>query len=418
MKRTLLLGILALVALLRGRSSPALATRETPPPDPPARAAARVVVKHPWLSLAALLLGAGVFGALTVVSGVVPIKASSGHWAITRWFLEFSMARSIATHSLFIDPPALDDPALVLRGAGHYELGCRPCHGAPGTAIPRIPAAMTPRPPELPPRIPHWAPEELFSIVKHGIKLTGMPAWPAQQRDDEVWAMVAFLRRLPELDAREYGALARGDPTTVADLAPASEPGPGAGTVPPSLVVDICARCHGVDGTGRGLGAFPVLAGQRSKYLENSLRAYARGERYSGVMGPSAAALPPESVAAISEYYAGLGASAIASPQAGLGQPTTRGEAIAMRGVPDRDIPACVECHGPTATPRNPAYPVLGGQYADYLVLQLELLKDRRRGGSPYVRLMHAFVDRLTPDQIRQVTQYFASSTGPAALRR
>lgn len=89
-----------------------------------------------------------------------------------------------------------------------------------------------------------------------------------------------------------------------------------------------------------------------------------------------------------------------------------------MRGVPDRDIPACVECHGPAATPKNPAYPVLGGQYADYLVLQLELLKDRRRGGSPYVRLMHAFVDRLTPDQIREVTQYFASSTGPGALRR
>ena len=39
-----------------------------------------------------------------------------------------------------------------------------------------------------------------------------MPAWAAQQRDDEVWALVAFLRRLPSLDAQSYRALALGGP--------------------------------------------------------------------------------------------------------------------------------------------------------------------------------------------------------------
>jgi hypothetical protein len=58
---------------------------------------------------------------------------------------------------------------------------------------------MTPHLPYLPPVIPARQPDELFYIVKHGIKFTGMPAWPAQQRDDERWAMVAFLRRLPDL---------------------------------------------------------------------------------------------------------------------------------------------------------------------------------------------------------------------------
>ncbi|MFN2428348.1 MAG: cytochrome c, partial [Candidatus Binatia bacterium] len=69
---------------------------------------------------------------------------------------------------------------------------------------PRIAAAMTPKPPDLRTVALTFDPEELFYIVKHGIKFTGMPAWPALERDDEVWAVVAFLRMLPTLDPGEY----------------------------------------------------------------------------------------------------------------------------------------------------------------------------------------------------------------------
>jgi len=40
----------------------------------------------------------------------------------------------------------------------------------------------------------------LFQVVNHGLKFTGMPEWPVRDRDDEVWAMVAFLKKMPELD--------------------------------------------------------------------------------------------------------------------------------------------------------------------------------------------------------------------------
>jgi len=92
-----------------------------------------------------------------------------------------------------------------------------------------------------------------------------------------------------------------------------------------------------------------------------------------------------------------------------------RGKTIAVRGVADR-IPACIECHGPAATPKHPAYPRLAGQYPDYLAGQLRLLQQRRRGGSEYVHLMHAFVDRLSPDEIEDVGWYFAS-LGPIEER-
>ena len=420
MKRTLLLlaGVLALCRFLW----------TSPPPYRAADSAAhdthyivRMIVRHPWLSLAGVMLAILVGGAVVVVSGIVPIKASAGHWAVTRWFLEFSMSRSISTHSAFIDAPPLDDPAQVLKGAGHYELGCRPCHGAPGTGPPRVAAYMTPHPPALQTRIPHWDAEELFYIVKHGIKLTGMPAWPAQQRDDEVWAMVAFLQRLPGLDQRGYTALIRGDITTMADLAP--EPEARQSQIE-SVAGEMCARCHGVGGTGRREGAFPKLAGQRALYLENSLRAYATGERYSGVMGPIAAALPSDRIQALSRYYADLGGSSSAwaadtiPPVLSNATATALGETIATRGLADRMIPACVECHGPTSSPRNSAYPILSGQYREYLVLQLELLRERRRGGSAYVHLMHKFVDRLTPEYIRAAASYYASLDGDHTLGR
>ena len=87
---------------------------------------------------------------------------------------------------------------------------------------------------------------------------------------------------------------------------------------------------------------------------------------------------------------------------------SARGAAIATSGVPQRDIPACIECHGPTDVPKNPAYPVLAGQHARYLTLQLELLQQRRRGGSSRVNLMHPVADRLTEAEMRDVAQYYA----------
>ena len=95
-------------------------------------------MKRRWLIravIAALALAA--LGAGVMFSGVIPVTASSGHWDITKWVLHTAMRRSVATHSMGITPPeGLDDEALVLLGAGHYEHGCRYCHGAVGTRMP------------------------------------------------------------------------------------------------------------------------------------------------------------------------------------------------------------------------------------------------------------------------------------------
>lgn len=353
-----------------------------------------------WRSTAALAIVLAAAGLVTAASGLVPIKASSGHWPITAWLLHFFMRRSVATHSLGTKVPALDQQSLVVKGARHYEAVCRSCHGSPEQPLPAIARHMTPQPPHLPDVVRDWKPRELFYIVKHGVKFTGMPAWPAQQRDDEVWAMVAFLLRLPDLDPQAYDDLVAGE-----------QPAPALAAAPADMAPALsrsCDRCH--ERSGGGTAAFPRLAGQRPAYLAGALQAYARGERHSGIMEPVATTLGTVEMRELALYYASLGGpSGLPSHPADPGS-IERGREIAHRGIPSQRVPSCVECHGPGTDPRHPAYPVLSGQHAEYLALQLELFKEGRRGGSPYARLMRPVAARLTAQQARDVALFYESS--------
>ena len=369
------------------------------------RAAARFVVRHPWRALIGVIVAAAAGGFAVTASGVIPIKASSRHWAATEWLLHFAMRRSVATHALLAPQPPrdFDTAAMVLRGAGHFETGCRPCHGGPKEDLPPIPHAMTPQPPELSSRIQSWSARELFYIVKHGVKFTGMPAWPASGRDDEVWAMVAFLRRMPALDAAGYEALVHGGSSSFTELSGRDV----AAESPPRIVAERCARCHGMDGTGPREGAFPKLAGQRLRYLEHAMEAYATGRRFSGIMQPIAAGLQAHDRDAALRYYAGLSPVTPAPP---VSEAAIRGARIAALGVANDEIPSCNTCHANADA--NDAYPRLTGQYRDYIMNQLTLLKSRARGGSDLVHIMRAFVDRLEPAHIEDLAEYYASSGG------
>lgn len=345
----------------------------------------------------------GIGGLLLAVSGVMPVNASSGHWAITEWFLHFAMQRSVSTHSIGIEVPPLDDRALVIRGAGHFEGGCKPCHGSPDLSLPVVPHAMTPHPPRLEHAANDWAAQELFYIVKHGVKFTGMPAWPAQTRDDEVWALTAFLLELPNLDASSYRQLVGGISENVENGGPLAE----LAFSEEHRAVQMCARCHGVRGESRGAGAFPILAAQSQAYIEDAMQAYAKGQRNSGIMQPIAAGLSARETKTLATYYSEQDRVDATMPADAAS--LERGERIARVGVPSQGVPACMQCHGPADHDLHPHYPRLAGQYRSYLKLQLELFKSGSRGGSEYAHLMRPVANGLTAEQMADVAAFYAS---------
>lgn len=373
-------------------------------------------MKRRVIELTALLMVLGFLGLLVMASGLVPVRASDGHWGITRAILTFASRRSVETHAIGTRVPDLEEPSLIIRGAGHYDRGCQPCHGAPGKPSSLVAQALTPTPPYLPEVVPRWTPAELFQIVRHGLKMTGMPAWPAVGRDDEVWAVVAFLLRLPELDAVEYQNLAWGDASSQHDVRQDR----------PAQLTPACAQCHGEDGMGRGVGAVPRIAGQPPAYLEASLRAYATGARPSGIMGSVAAGLDELTIRELALWYGTAGSSAAGTgerPSAvsqRVNHPMSQraghhpevlavGERIARLGVPRRKVPSCTECHGPGDSPRNARYPSLAGQYAGYLELQLRLFREDRRGGSDYAHIMREVVHALEAEEAGAVAAWYAS---------
>jgi mono/diheme cytochrome c family protein len=59
---------------------------------------------------------------------------------------------------------------------------------------------------------PTLHPAEQFWIIKHGVKLTGMPAWGVTHDDELLWNVVAFVRKLPELTAVQYETMVKTAP--------------------------------------------------------------------------------------------------------------------------------------------------------------------------------------------------------------
>jgi len=157
------------------------------------------------LLIAALLtvLGAGA----VIYAGMYDVAATSPHSRLTSWLLETARSRSIKAQAAAVQaPPGLDDPAKVLIGVEHYAAHCAVCHGAPGVPKGDIARGLYPPPPDLAKTAPLYNPGELFWIVKHGIKMTGMPAW-SDHSDDELWATVGFLEKLPGMSEQEYASL-------------------------------------------------------------------------------------------------------------------------------------------------------------------------------------------------------------------
>jgi mono/diheme cytochrome c family protein len=172
-----------------------------------------VVVVVAVLALIAIVLG------LLGYSGVYNIGADDPHWNLTYRTLQMVRDRSIHVRSQNIKVPNLKDPQLILKGAGQYAAMCTGCHLAPGMQDSEIRPGLYPQPPDLSKM--HVDPQDAFWVVKHGIKMSAMPAWGFSHDDATIWSMVAFLQKLPDMAPAQYKAIvAKAPPDEDMDMGP------------------------------------------------------------------------------------------------------------------------------------------------------------------------------------------------------
>ncbi|MGE0465290.1 MAG: cytochrome c [Steroidobacteraceae bacterium] len=156
--------------------------------------------------LVAVLAVSGVAVAAYAALGGYNVAADEPHWQMTSSLLRVVRTRSIAARSSEIVVPPLDDEARIRTGAGNYDAMCAGCHLRPGEENSELRAGLYPAPPDLTRHELH-DPAAAFWVVKHGIKMSGMPAWGSHMQDEYIWGLVAFLKRLPSLSSAAYQEL-------------------------------------------------------------------------------------------------------------------------------------------------------------------------------------------------------------------
>ena len=153
-----------------------------------------------------LSLALAAFGGAFVYAGVYNIGADAPHSTMVYNTLAMFRERAIAHHARNIVVPAdFNDPKRLATGAGLYSEMCSGCHLGPGVEKSEMSQGLYPPAPELARGIDH-SPAEMFWIIKHGVKLSAMPAWGKTHSDDLIWDMVAFAKALPKMTPEQYQA--------------------------------------------------------------------------------------------------------------------------------------------------------------------------------------------------------------------
>tara|TARA_R110002020_G_scaffold109430_9_gene253066 strand:- start:4862 stop:5947 length:1086 start_codon:yes stop_codon:yes gene_type:complete len=331
--------------------------------------------------------------------GLYNVSARQGHFPGVAWVLHTAYRNAVLLRA----PPESEVPdlasaSLIALGRGHYEDSCAFCHALPGEPQNETVLSMLPAPPHVTDAVADWEPRHLYWIVKNGVKMTGMPGWPSDKRDDDVWAVVAFLNAI--MTGRSAAA-------GVADPAAAVEGSPPAGIA--AIYRSDCADCHGANAEGND--HVPRLDTLPAPYVAATLKAYRADDRHSGIMQQAASQLSDTRIEELSAHIAALGGERIRAGRRHDLDPSlvSVGERLAHGGDRKANIPACVACHGPGASPRSDRFPPLAGQSRIFLLAQLRLWKLQRRGGTDRAVLMHEAVRDLTEDDMQALAEYYAS---------
>ncbi|WP_191090075.1 c-type cytochrome [Histidinibacterium aquaticum] len=285
----------------------------------------------------------------------------------------------------------VDDDVLALGESiveagldGSGALACSNCHSRSGE-VDDIPI------PEIAGQNPRFLTTQLVAFRDGGRGGTGfwqpMQGVAHEMSNEQIGAVAAYLGSL------EPGAtLPRSELT--GDLDEAAE-----------LVGGVCDECHQDTMAGVPEGEYPNLTLQTGAYIGRQLHNFRTEQRDSRRMTEVAGRLSNEQIASLALYVDQL--EPVAAPQEISDADIALGEQIANEGLPERNVPACLTCHGAEPTGQLPGLVRLHGQYEEYLVHRLTQFQSDAPEAT--ISPMYRIADVMTPDEREAVSAWFAS---------
>ena len=159
------------------------------------------------LSLIGLLaIVVGVAALVFFFGGFFNVSAQNEEPAPVKWALIKVRMAAVDRYATTQPPAGYDAQDKVQAGAKAYSVrGCTNCHGAPGVEWQKFSEGLRPDPPDLTKVVKEREQRHLFWVVKNGINMTGMPSFAlAGAKDDELWQIVAFLKKLPDVKEEDF----------------------------------------------------------------------------------------------------------------------------------------------------------------------------------------------------------------------
>ena len=168
-----------------------------------------------------------------------------------------------------------------------------------------------------------------------------------------------------------------------------------------SIVNQVCAACHAVDGNSVA-AANPKLAGLNAEYINKQLVEFKSGARKNAIMSGMVANLTPQDMLNLAAYYSAQQPKPATSKDQAL---ALQGQKIYRGGVMGAGVPACASCHGPQGKGIPAQFPRLAGQHSDYIYAQLNAFRVEARANDA-AKMMRTIAAKMTDAVMKSVASY------------
>ena len=145
------------------------------------------------------------------VAAAVVLAASVAAWLVVPRLAALRRGEDVPAPYAGRTNPRAGDPAAIAAGAALFQENCATCHGAQADGHGPAAVGLSPSPANFRSSdvLARHSDAYLFFRVSEGKPGTAMPSFHGSLADDERWAVIAYLRTLPDADPARVSANAQ-----------------------------------------------------------------------------------------------------------------------------------------------------------------------------------------------------------------